>query len=107
MYYLTANYYYKVRIILYLYLFIHTYIYHLEFFWLNLQITNYDILSKYIHSLPCMSMYMYMLAGCYVINLRKCKEKTQGSLWRVVDNRLFQWGSNREKGIDLMMMMIR
>ena len=45
MYYLTANHYYKVRIILYLYLFIHTYIYPLKFFWLNLQITNYDILS--------------------------------------------------------------
>ena len=31
MYYLTANYYYEVRIILYLYfLFIHTYIYHLN-----------------------------------------------------------------------------
>ena len=29
MYYLTANYYCEVRIILYLYLFIHTYIYHL------------------------------------------------------------------------------
>ena len=41
MYYLNVNYYYEVRIILYLYLFIHTYIYHLKFFWLNLQIINY------------------------------------------------------------------
>ena len=37
-----VNYYYVVRIILYLYLFIHTYIYPLKFFWLNLQIINYD-----------------------------------------------------------------
>ena len=43
-YYLTVNYYYEVRIILYLYSFIHTYIYiyPLKFFWLNLQIINYD-----------------------------------------------------------------